>query len=406
MAASFEDGERVYLAGSSGECTELTARLSDPASQVADAYFITSFVPGVNGRCLARPGYGSRVAAFFMQPCLRAAHAEGRVDFRPLSYFGIHRFLSDPATMVHTAVVQVAPPDERHQCSLGPAVEFMPSVLTSASRVFGVINPNVPRLQGAPSLPLDRFEAIAHSSAPLATYDVGKPSPAVGALVEHLATLIPSGSTLQTGLGKVPSQLLRALGARRDLTLHTGMISDAVLELADSGALRAEPSICTGVAIGSTDFYSRLAAMRGLSLAEVGYTHSPQTLSRISGLRAVNSALQVDLLGQVNAEMLDGQYVGGPGGLPDFARAAHLDPQGLSIIALNATDGSGRLSRIVPRLGEDAVISVPQYDVDAVVTEYGVALLRGQSLGERARRLCAIAHPDHRAALIKAAGFA
>jgi acyl-CoA hydrolase len=116
----------------------------------------------------------------------------------------------------------------------------------------------------------------------------------------------------------------------------------------------------------------------------------------------VNSALQVDLVGQVNAEMLDGQYVSGPGGLPEFARAAHLDPEGLSIIALNATGGGGRLSRIVPRLGEDAVISVPQYDVDAVVTEYGVAILRGQSLEERARRLCAVAHPEHRAALAKA----
>ena len=402
MATSFEDGERVYLAGSSGECKDLSALLTQPDCKVADAHFITSFVPGINSRCLARPGRRSRVATFFMQPSLRAAHAEGRVDFRPISYFGIHRLLTDQATTIDTAVVQVAPPDTRDQCSLGPAIEFMPSVLTRASRVFGVINPNVPRLPGSPSVPLERFEAISRSSSPLATYEVGKPSPAAGELVEHLATLIPSGSTVQVGLGKIPAQLLRVLGARRDLSLHSGLISDAVLELADFGALRAEPAICTGVAIGSAAFYARLAAQRGLSFAEVGFTHSPQTLSRISGLRAVNSALQLDLFGQVNAEMLDGQYVSGPGGLPDFARAAHLDPEGLSIIALHATDGSGSLSRIVPRLGVDAVISVPQYDVDAVVTEYGVALLRGQSLGERARRLCAIAHPDHRAELIKA----
>jgi acyl-CoA hydrolase len=402
MAATFADGERVYLAGSSGECTDLSDLLAQLDCKVADAHFITSFVPGINSRCLARPGHASRTSTFFMQPSLRAAHAEGRVDFRPLSYFGIHRFLTDPATTIDTAVVQVAPPDPRDQCSLGPAVEFMPSVLARASRVFGVINPNVPRLPGSPSVPMERFAAISHCGAPLATYEVGKPSPAAGALVEHLATLIPSGSALQVGLGKVPSQLLRALGARRNLTLHSGMISDAALDLADCGALCAEPAIRTGVAIGSAAFYARLAAQPGLSFAEVGFTHSPQTLSRISGLRAVNSALQVDLLGQVNAEMLDGQYVSGPGGLPDFARGAHLDPEGLSIIALNATDGSGRLSRIVPRLGADAVISVPQYDVDAVVTEYGVALLRGQSLDERARRLCAIAHPDHRAELNKA----
>ncbi len=399
LAASFEDGERIYLAGSSGECTDLSALLAQADSRVVDAHFITSFVPGINSRCLARPAHGSRAAVFFMQACLREAYTEGRIDFRPLSYFGIHRYLTDAATRIDTAVVQVAPPDPGHRCSLGPAVEFMPSVLERASRVFGVINPNVPRLPGSPSVPLERFEIIARSDAPLATYEVGKPSPAAGALVEHLAALIPSGSTLQVGLGKVPSQLLRALGTRRNLVLHTGMISDAALELADAGALRAGPAICTAVAIGSTGFYSRLATQPGLSFAEVGFTHSPQTLSQITRLHAVNSALQVDLLGQVNAEMLDGRYVSGPGGLPDFAHAAHADPDGLSIIALNATDGSGRLSRIVPRLTADAVISVPQHDVDAVVTEFGVALLRGQSLDERARRLCAIAHPDHRAEL-------
>jgi acyl-CoA hydrolase len=403
IAASFEDGETVFLAGSSGECIELSDVLGAAASIVADAHFVTTFVPGVNGRCIVRPGHRSRVATFFMQPGLRAAQSEGRVEFRPISYFSIHRFLCDPTTSIRTAVVQVAPPDRLGQCSLGPSVEFMPSVLARAERVFGVINPSVPYLRGSATIPMERFELIARSNAPLATYDAGKDTSATAQLAENLATLIPSRSTLQIGLGKVPSQLLRKLCERRELSLHTGMISDAVLQLAEAGALRDRQPIRTTVALGGADFYARLGRLRGLSFAEVGSTHSPRTLSKIAQLRAVNSALQVDLLGQVNAEMLDGEYVSGPGGLPDFARAAHQNPDGLSIIALNSTDGTGKMSRIVSRLGTDATVTVPQYDVDAVVTEYGVALLRGQPLYERARRLCAVAHPDHRASLEAAA---
>jgi acyl-CoA hydrolase len=298
--------------------------------------------------------------------------------------------------------VQVAPPDRHGRCSLGPAVEFMPSVIAHATRVFGVINPSVPRLRGSVDVPLERFERIAYSKAPLASYDVGAVSDSSQRLVEHLAKLIPSGATLQVGLGKIPSQLLHALCAHRALSLHTGMISDAVLQLSASGALREHRPICTAVALGTADFYAHLAALRGLSFSEVGFTHAPQTLCKVHRLHAVNSALEVDLLGQVNAEMLDGRYISGPGGLPDFARAAHFDPEGLSIIALNATDHRGIRSRIVSRLPAGTPVSVPQHDIDAVVTEYGVAMLRGQPGDVRASRLCAIAHPDHRPSLQQA----
>jgi acyl-CoA hydrolase len=402
MATLFEPQEIVYLAGSSGEPTELSSLLADADAKIADATFLTSFVPGINARCLARPGHRSRVAIFFMQPAFRAASAEGRVDFRPMSYFGIHRYLTDRATRIDTAVVQVAPPDRHGLCSMGPAVEFMPSVISRATRLFGVINSSVSRLRGSVDVPFERFQRVAYSSAPLATYEVGAASASSQQLVEHLAKLIPSGATLQVGLGKIPSQLLRALSGHRALNLHTGMISDAVLGLSASGALRRHRPICTGVALGTADFYARLGGMRGLALAEVGFTHAPQTLGKLRRLYAVNSALEVDLLGQANAEMLDGSYISGPGGLPDFARAAHLDSEGLSIIALNATGHRAATSRIVPRLAPGTPVSVPQHDVDAVVTEYGVAMLRGQSLHERAHRLCAIAHPDHRRTLQQA----
>jgi acyl-CoA hydrolase len=402
LAASFQDDEVVYLAGSCGESLDLSQVLSDPSVAVARALFVASFVPGINTTCLARPGNASRMAVFFMQRSLQAAHAEGRVDFRSLSYFGIHRYLTDPATRIDTAVIQVAPCDARGVCSLGPAVEFMPSIMARARRIVGIINPNVPALPGSASIPMDAFAAVARSSAPLAIYDVG-PAAAAGPLVAHLEPLIPDGATLQIGLGKIPSQLLNALGDRRDLKLHSGMIGDAALDLVAAGALRDGESITTGVAVGTSAFYGRLAGVEGLKLAAVGFTHAPQTLAQLPRFHAVNSALEIDLLGQVNAETLGGRYVSGPGGLPDFARAAHLDPEGLSIIALNATDSSGAASRIVPQFAAGTPVTVPQHDVDAVVTEYGVAMLRGQSMDERARRLCAVAHPAHRPLLQQAA---
>ena len=178
LAASFEDGEAVFLGGCGGESTELSAALADPAARVANAHFVTSFIPGINGTCLARPAQRARMSVFFLQRSHGAALAEGRIEFRSLSYFGIHRYLDDPATRLDAAVVQVAPPDAQGRCSLGPSVEFMPTVIARVPRLLGIINPNVPRLRGAPSVPFERFSAIAHSAAALPTYEVGAPSDA------------------------------------------------------------------------------------------------------------------------------------------------------------------------------------------------------------------------------------
>jgi acyl-CoA hydrolase len=402
MASSFDAGEVVFIAGASGEAVGLTSVLADADAHVADAKFITTFLPGINTRCVARPGRASRVAAFFMQPSLHEASREGRVDFLPISFLGAQRYLTDQATRIDTAIIQVSLPDRQGRCSLGPAVEFFPSIMSHVTRLFGVVNNLVPRLPGSVSVPLESFECIAYSSAPIATYDVGEPSPASELIVRHLAALIPSGATLQVGLGKIPAHLLLALRKHRRLSLHSGMISDSALQLAAAGALRENRQIRVALALGSPELYRNLAGLRDLSFAEVAYTHAPEILAKVGHFYAINSAIEVDLLGQVNSEMLNGHYISGPGGLPDFARAAHLDPNGLSIIALNATDRSATRSRIVAHFRPGTPVSVAQHDIDAVVTEFGVAMLRGQPVDERARRLIAVAAPSHRASLERA----
>lgn len=402
LAANLAAGETVFIAGSTGEPVEFTQLLQTQPGLARGVRFIASFVAGINTRNIVA-AEERRLRVFFMQPVFRAARAQGRVEFSPLSYFGAQQYLADPQTALDVAIVQVSEPDAEGYCSLGPAAEFMPTVLQRARRVLGIINPRVPQLAGAPRIALSRFALLARSEAPLTLYDAGSSNEATERIVSALLPLIPSGATLQVGLGKVPNQLLPALASRRGLRLHTGLLSDSALPLLDAGALDAEAPIIAGVVVGSEALYQRLPLITKLEIRGVEYTHDPAVLAATPKLFAINSAIEVDLSGAVNAEMLGGKHVSGPGGLPDFAHAASRQADGLSIIALNATDASGKHSRIVEQFAAGTAVSVPQHSVDVVVTEFGAALLRGQDLDERRRRMAAIAHPDHREGLLAAA---
>jgi acyl-CoA hydrolase len=399
LARRLSPRETVFIAGSAGEPIEFTSLLERDASMAPAVRFVTSFIPGINARDLTQTSPERRMAVFFLSATHAAARLAGRIEFFPWSYASIQQHLAGPRASIDTVIVQVGVPDAHGQCSLGPAVEFMPGLLRRVSRVLAVVNPNVPDLPGSPRVPIERFECYADSTAPLAEYSAGEANAASNQIAEHLLPLIPSGCTLQIGLGKVPSQLLRGVAGLRNVAFHSGMLSDSVLDVIAAGALRADDPLTTTVALGSAAFYQRLCTLPGLKLTGVEETHDAAVLARIPRLFAINSAVEVDLKGQVNAEALGGRYISGPGGLPDFAHAARRCPDGLSIIVLNSTDASGRQSRIVPALPVGAPVTVPQHDVDAVVTEWGVANLRGCDLDERARRLSAIAHPAHRAGL-------
>lgn len=396
---SLQTGETVFMAGSASECVELTHCLQQDPQLGAGVTFVTSFVPGINAANLAQDATGRRMQVFFMQPAFQATRRSGALAFCPWSYSGIQQWLSGAASQLDTVIVLLSEPDADGFCSLGPSVEFMPALLKGSRRLLGIVNPNVPYVPGAARLHLTRLSAFARSTAPLRQYDAGRSNPVTDRIAEHLAALIPDGATLQLGLGKVPNQLAGKLKHHRQLRLHSGMLSDASLDLLACGALRGDVPMVSTVAVGSAAFYAQLGHVENLSLVGVDHTHDPQVLSGLSRLHAINSALEVDLMGQVNAEMLDGQHISGPGGLPDFAHAARRNGEGLSVIALPSSDPSGRVSRLVPQLASGTPVTVPQHDVDAVVTEYGVAMLRGLPLDERMQRLTAIAHPDHRARL-------
>jgi acyl-CoA hydrolase len=238
--------------------------------------------------------------------------------------------------------------------------------------------------------------------APLLHYDPGEPAPALVKVAERIARFIGDGATLQFGLGDVQTALLRALAGKRHLKIHSGMISDGALGAIDAGVIADAPgAITAGVALGSTALYARCASGPRFRFSPVSYTHAQTTLAGIDRLIAVNSAIEVDLFGQANAEYLGSQQISGAGGLVDFLRGAAASPGGAPILALASTARGGAVSRIVPRIAAPSV-SVGRADAGIVVTEHGAADLRGLTIDERAAALIEIAHPDFRRSLAEA----
>jgi acyl-CoA hydrolase len=296
------------------------------------------------------------------------------------------------------ALVQVAPPDDDGQCSLGVACDFTPAVWSHATRVLAHVNPRMPRTHG-PSIPWSRIHAVVEQEYSLLETPDPAPDPAMDAVAAQVANLVPDRATLQLGLGRLQSAVLGALRGRRGLRLHTGMVSDGLLGLIEDGALAAAPkAVVAGVALGTQALYRAVAGQ--VRFREVGHTHDHDVLRSIPHLTAINGALSVDLLGQVNGEYLDGRQLSGVGGLPDFLRGARQAREGRGIIALPAATPSGE-SRILPMLPSGPV-SLSRIDADCIVSQHGVADLRHLDVHARAQAIIAIADPMHREPLQRA----
>ncbi|WP_339948069.1 acetyl-CoA hydrolase/transferase C-terminal domain-containing protein [uncultured Albimonas sp.] len=390
-------GERLFLPGSAAEVPALLEALH---AQGGPALRITSsFVPGINPTPLGRLPPGTEYSALFATADAPGDQARGALRHLPMSYGAAARWLGQVARF-DACVMTVAPPDAAGRCSLGLAVEFAPLARRRSSRLILVVNPAMPSIPGAASVALDEADAVIEAEAPPREYDVGAPSPAATAIAGRIATLVDDGAAIQIGLGKAPDALMDLLTDRRNLRLHSGMLSDGARRLVEAGALAPGHRPVSCVHVGTRSYYDWLAGRDGFDVVDCEATHTPQALARVRGLVAVNSALEVDLFGQANLELLGGRAISGVGGAPDFARAAALDPASVSVVALPAASGRGAVSRIVPRLS--GLASLPRGDVEVVITEHGLADLRGLSTVERAERLIEVAAPDHRPALTEA----
>ena len=325
---------------------------------------------------------------------LRTLSRAGRLDVIPCHMSELPGLIRRGQIRCDVAFVALTPADADGWHSLGIAVQHLPAAIDSARVVLAEINDALPRARSPYRIHRSRLAASITVSRPVAELPTPAPGPRELAIAERVAELVADGSTIQTGVGALPGALLHALTPRRKLKVHTGLITDTLLDLIDAGAMTQDstPATITGAAFGSRRLYERLTCL-DVEIHSTEHTHDLDVVEHLERFVSINSALEVDLLGQVSSEVANGRYVGGLGGQADFARAAARSPDGRSVIALPSVTGRGA-SRIVARVG--APVTLARSDVDCVVTEHGVASLRGLTDGERAEAIVAIADPAFR----------
>lgn len=335
-----------------------------------------------------------------------ALHAAERLEIWPVHYSTLPGLLSDGGDLhADVVLVQVSPPDEQGRHSLGLGDDYFSAALDTARVVIAEINDQVPFTLGARTMTADQFTAAIEVSRTPGQV----PTPSVGddarAVARRVAALVPDGATLQFGIGALPEAVLAELFGHRDLGIHSGIINDTAMRLVEAGVANgARKTLDRGVAIaglfgGTTDLFRWAHRNLAVELRPTGYTHDPAVLAASYQLVAVNAAIEVDLTGQVNAELAGGRYVGAVGGAVDFLRGAGRSAGGVPIVALPSTarGRSGPVQRIVGRLS--GPVSTPRSEGIVVVTEHGVADLRGATLNQRVERMIAVADPAHRAEL-------
>lgn len=339
----------------------------------------------------------------------RALASAGLIDVIPAHYGDLDRLCADGDVAADVVLVQVCPPDARGRVTLGASHDQSVALIGRARTVIAEVNRRSPRVHADVDFALDDFDAVVETDRPLVESRWSPAGDIEARIGERVAALVPERATLQLGIGALPDAVLALLADRRGLGFHSGMISDRVVDLIESGAIDdAHKGIDAGVAvtgllIGSERLFRFVHENPRVAVRRPSYTHGPDVLARVRRLFSINSALEVDLSGQVNAEAAGGRYVGTIGGQVEFVRGTRRSEGGVSVIALPSMQGDGerRRSRIVASLA--GPVTTPRSDVDHVVTEWGAARLRGLSLAQRARALVAIADPSQRDALERAA---
>jgi len=335
---------------------------------------------------------------------LRGLSRHGRLDVIPCHYSAIPRMFASGVLPNDLGLVQVSPPDDAGMVTLGTGVEYVADAIPHTRTLIAEINQQMPRTVGGPRLPMSAFAAVVETDRPLREVPARSPDAVDQQIADHVASIVHDGATVQIGVGTLPAAVLDSLSGHKDLGFHSGLITDGVLTLIEKGVMTGvrkeiDPGLAvTGAALCTGAAYTRLSELP-VEFRASSYTHAPAVLSELGSLISINSAIEVDLLGQVGAELSRGVHIGAVGGQVDFSRAASLTGA-RSIIALRSTHGTGTRaeSNIVPTL-RSGVVTTARVDVDAVITEHGIAMLTGCTVAERALRIIEVAAPEHREAL-------
>jgi acyl-CoA hydrolase len=398
LSAFLRAGDHIVWGQACGEPTTLVEALIAQADSIGrlSAFAATSFSGILSVEAAAKLTLSSMGA----MGALRTVASAGRLGIVPCHVSQIGPMIEQGLIGCDVAFVQVSPPDANGNHSFGLINDFVQAAVAKARVVIAEVNERVPFTLGDAVLPSSRIACavnVARLPVEVSPAQIGETDLAIAKIV---AGYIEDGSVLQVGIGAVPDAILRLLRDRRNLGVHSGMIGDGLVDLVEAGVITnalkpidAGISI-TGALIGTRRLFEFVHRNSQIGMRSSSYTHNEAVLSRLTRLVTLNSAVEVDLTGQVNAEQSGSQYLGGTGGQVDFVRAGSRSPGGRSIIALPATAKGGKVSRIIAALS--GPVTTARSDVDVIVTEFGAAELKGQTLAERAHRLVKIAHPDFR----------
>ena len=357
--------------------------------------------PGLEGRF--------RHTAFFIGANVRQAVQEGRADFMPVFLSEIPQLIESGRGHIDVALIQVSPPDRLGFVSLGVAVDIVRAAVDTADLILAEVNPNMPRTLGDSFLHVSRIAQLVPVDVPLPELAPQPLDDVCREIGRNVASLIPDGATLQMGIGRIPDATLAALADRRDLGVHTEMLSDGVMHLAEAGIVNGRRKtllpgkIVTSFVMGTRRLYEWVHDNPQIEMRPSAFTNDPVQIARNDQMVAINSALAVDLTGQVAADTVRGRFFSGIGGQVDFIRGAARSRGGRPVIALPATARGGTVSRIQPVFEEGTGVVTSRGDIHYVVTEYGIADLWGKNIRQRTEALIGIAHPDFRAGLLNAA---
>jgi len=403
---SIKKGRRILIGSNCAEPQYLVAALMKNAHMFRDNEITHLLTMGIAP--YADPQYSKafRHNAFFIGPNVREAISAGLADYTPVFLSEIPDLLKTGQIPVHCVLVQVSRPDGENMVSLGISVDILPAAIESADIVIAQMNRNMPETLGASKVPLHCIDYVVEADEPLLELPVQHCDTASIRIGKEIARYIRDGDTLQLGIGCIPDTVLLNLKEKNDLGIHSEMISDGIIELYRRGNItNRRKALNRGVCalsfvLGTRKLYDLLHRNPDFGLFPTEYINDPYVISQNSNVVSINSAIEIDLTGQVCADSIGSRFYSGFGGQVDFIRGARRSPGGRSFIALRSTAKDGSVSKIVPFLSNGAGVVTSRADVDYVVTEYGVAHLHGKTIRERALALTQIAHPKFRDQLL------
>jgi acyl-CoA hydrolase/L-amino acid N-acyltransferase YncA len=402
-------GQRVLVGSGCAAPQELLRALVKRAPAVSDVELVHLLTFGIAP--YVEPVYeGSfRHNAFFIGSNVRQAIQEGRADYSPVFLSEIPNLFSSSQMRLDVVLVMLGPPDHFGYCSLGIHPDIAMAGVKTAKTVVAQINRRMPRAHGDTFVHVSKLDSIVEHDEPLLELDPVAIDETSMAIARNVAAMIEHGSTLQLGIGKIPNAVLSLLGNHIDLGLHSEMFSDGVIDLCEEGVItNAKKDLLPGKAVasfamGTKRLYDYINDNPFFEFRPTEFVNAPANIARNRKMVSINSALQVDITGQVSADSIGARFYSGIGGQTDFIRGAAMSPGGKPIIALPSTAKDGKVSRIVPALDAGAGVVTSRGDVHYVVTEYGIAYLHGKTIRQRAMALIEAAHPDVRGELRSAA---